>query len=62
MVCINLAGLLTFIIQRIHPIIPEKVKRAKRMTNIALVIWILSLLVFINMILLRRGVFDVIRL
>lgn len=62
MVCINLAGLLTFLIQRIRPIIPEKVKRAKKMTNIALIIWILSLLIFINMILLRRGVFDVIRL
>lgn len=62
MICINLAGLLTFLIQRIRPIIPEKVQRAKRMTNVALIIWILSLLIFINMILLRRGIFDVIRL
>lgn len=62
LVCINLAGVLTFIIQRIRPIIPEKVERAKKMTNIALIIWILLLIIFINMILLRRGVFDVVHL
>jgi uncharacterized hydrophobic protein (TIGR00341 family) len=62
LVCINLAGVLTFLIQRIRPIIPEKAERAKKMTNIALIIWIVLLLVFVNMILLRRGVFDVVHL
>jgi hypothetical protein len=62
LVCINLAGILTFLIQRIHPIIPEKVQRAKKMTNISLIIWVMLLLIFVNMILLRRGVFDVVRL
>lgn len=62
LVCINLSGVLTFIIQRIKPIVPEKVEKAKKMTNLALILWVSSLILFIIMIFLRRGVFDVIRL
>lgn len=62
LVCINLAGVVTFIIQRIHPIIPEKIENAKKMTKIALIIWIFSLISFIMLILIRRGIFDLIHL
>jgi uncharacterized hydrophobic protein (TIGR00341 family) len=62
LVCINIAGVVTFLVQRIHPIMPEKVERAKKMTNIALVIWISLLITFIILILIRRGIFDLINL
>lgn len=58
LVCINLSGILTFMIQRIHPIKPEKVMKAKKMKKIALTVWISLLVIFIILILLRRGVFD----
>lgn len=62
LVCINLAGIITFLIQRIRPIIPEKLIKAKKMTNAALIIWILMLIIFIFLIFQRQGVFDVVRL
>ena len=62
LVCINLAGVITFITQRIHPILPEKVETAKKMTNMALILWIFLLAVFVFLIFQRRGVFDVVRL
>lgn len=62
LVCINLAGVITFLTQRIRPIIPDKLEKARRMTNTALFIWIFLLILFVVLIFQRRGVFDVVRL
>lgn len=62
LVCVNLAGVITFKYQKIQPIYPEKIKMAKKMTNIALVLWTFLLSIFILLILLYRGAFGVLQL
>lgn len=62
LVCVNLAGILTFKFQRIRPIYPERINRAKKMTNVALLLWTSLLSIFIVLILLYRGAFGVLLL
>ncbi|MGF7119530.1 TIGR00341 family protein [Methanobacterium oryzae] len=62
LVCVNLAGILTFKFQKIQPIYPESINRAKIMTNIALLLWTSLLSIFIVLILLYRGAFGVLLL
>lgn len=62
LVCVNLAGILAFKFQKIRPIYPERIENAKKMTNIALVLWTSLLSIFIVLILLYRGAFDLLLL
>jgi uncharacterized hydrophobic protein (TIGR00341 family) len=62
LVCVNLAGILTFKFQRIRPIYPERINRANKMTKIAVVLWASLLSIFIVLILLYRGAFGVLLL
>ena len=38
-ICLNLAGVLTFVLQGISPAARWEARRAKRMSTIALVVW-----------------------
>ena len=62
LVCVNLAGVVTFRAQKIQPIYPERINMAKKMTNIALILWISLLSVFVVLILIYRGIFGVLSL
>ncbi|WP_414470372.1 TIGR00341 family protein [Methanobacterium sp. ACI-7] len=62
LVCVNLAGILAFKFQKIRPIYPERIENAKKMTNIALILWTSLLSIFIVLILLYRGAFDLLLL
>ena len=62
LICINLAGVLTFYQQKIRPIDPVKIKRSKKMTFGAIILWLLLLAFFIVMILSRRGVLSLLEL
>lgn len=62
LVCVNLAGILTFKFQKIRPIHTERINRAKKMTNVALILWTSLLSIFIILILLYRGVFGILLL
>ncbi len=62
LVCVNLAGIITFKFQNIRPIYPERINNAKKMTNIALILWTSLLSLFIVLIFLYRGAFGVLLL
>jgi len=62
LVCVNLAGIITFKAQKIEPIRPERISRAKKMTNIALLLWSSLLSIFVILILIYRGLFGVLLL
>lgn len=62
LVCVNLAGVVTFKLQKIQPIYPERINRAEKMTNVALILWSSLLSVFVILILLYRGAFGVLLL
>lgn len=62
LVCVNLAGVLTFKFQKIRPIDSERINRAKVMTNTALILWTSLLSIFIVLILIYRGAFGVLLL
>jgi uncharacterized hydrophobic protein (TIGR00341 family) len=62
LVCVNLSGVVTFMIQKIRPIDPQKIQLAKKMTYAALILWIVLLSSFIVSILLYRGVLNFILL
>lgn len=62
LVCVNLAGILTFKFQKIRPIYPEKINKANKMTNMALILWTSLLSIFIVLILLYRGAFGILLL
>ncbi|MGC9516666.1 MAG: TIGR00341 family protein [Methanomicrobiales archaeon] len=62
LVCINLAGVITFYTQKIKPIDPVKKARSKKMTYGAIIIWVSLLIIFIFMILARRGVLGLLQL
>jgi uncharacterized hydrophobic protein (TIGR00341 family) len=62
LVCVNLAGIVTFKAQKIRPIYPERISRAKKMTNIALLLWSSLLSIFVVLILIYRGIFGVLLL
>ncbi len=62
LVCVNLAGIITFKAQKIRPIDPERINKAKKLTNIALLLWTSLLSIFIVLILLYRGIFGILLL
>ena len=62
LVCINLAGIITFKAQKIRPIHPERISRAKKLTNIALILWSSLLSIFVVLILLYKGIFGILLL
>lgn len=62
LVSVNLAGVVTFKAQKIRPIYPERIDRAKKMTNIALLIWSSLLSIFVVLILIYRGIFGILLL
>lgn len=62
LVSVNLAGVVTFKAQKIMPIHPEMISRAKKMTHIALILWTSLLSIFIVLILIYRGIFGVLLL
>ncbi len=62
LVSVNLAGVITFKFQKIRPIYPERINKAKKMTNIALIFWSSLLSIFIILILVYRGAFGVLQL
>jgi uncharacterized hydrophobic protein (TIGR00341 family) len=53
-ICINLAGVITFLIQGIRPITWWEADRAKKATRIAILLWVLLLILLIIVILLSR--------
>lgn len=62
LVCVNLAGILTFKFQRIRPIYPERINKANKMTRNAIIFWTSLLSIFIVLILLYRGAFGILLL
>ena len=62
LICVNLAGVITFYQQKIRPIDPVKLKRSKKMTYGALILWLSLLGFFILTILSRRGVLSLLEL
>jgi uncharacterized hydrophobic protein (TIGR00341 family) len=54
LICVNLAGVITFLIQGIRPVTWWEADRAKRATRIALVMWVLLLSALIAVILVSR--------
>jgi uncharacterized hydrophobic protein (TIGR00341 family) len=54
LICVNLAGVLTFLIQGIRPLTWWEAKKAKKATRIALLIWAFLLTAFAILILLSR--------
>ncbi len=55
LICINLAGVTTFLIQGIHPLTWWEKDRAKKATRIAILLWILFLSALVIVILLSKG-------
>ncbi len=62
LVCVNLAGVLTFKFQKIQPIYPEKIENAQKLMKLSLIIWFSLLAILLIMILQYRGVFDLLLL
>jgi uncharacterized hydrophobic protein (TIGR00341 family) len=54
LICVNLAGVVTFLIQGIRPLTWWEATKAKKATRIALLIWALLLMALVVMILLSR--------
>ncbi len=54
-ICVNLAGVATFVIQGIRPATWWEADRARRASRIALVIWTIVLAVLVGLVLLARG-------
>jgi uncharacterized membrane protein len=54
-ICINLAGVITFIVQGIKPITWWEEKKAKKMTRTAISLWVLLLLALVIIIFLSQG-------
>ena len=52
LICVNLAGVLTFLIQRIQPLSWWETKRARKATRIAIVFWTIFLTILILILLL----------
>jgi uncharacterized hydrophobic protein (TIGR00341 family) len=53
-ICINLAGVITFLVQGIRPLTWWEADRAKKATRIAIVLWVLLLLTLMIVILLSQ--------
>ena len=62
LVCINLSGVITFMIQKIRPIKEDRIKLAKKWTYTAIAIWSILLSIFIISILFYRGSLNLILL
>lgn len=62
LVCVNLAGVLTFKFQKIQPIYPEKIENAQKLMKFSLIIWLSLLAILLIMLLQYRGVFDLLLL
>lgn len=54
-ICLNLAGVVTFLVQGIHPKTWWEAEKATKATRIAIVLWIILLLALIIVILLSKG-------
>ena len=54
LICVNLAGVITFLIQGIRPVTWWETDRAKKATRIALVMWVLLLSALIAVIIISR--------
>ncbi len=55
LVCVNLSGVFTFVIQKIRPIKEDRIELAKKLTYTAIAVWLILLLIFIISILIYRG-------
>lgn len=55
LICLNLAGVVTFLVQGIHPATWWEKERAKKATRIAISLWVTLLMLLIGMILLFRN-------
>jgi uncharacterized membrane protein len=56
LICVNLAGVTTFLVQGIHPATWWEKDRAAKATRIAIVLWVALLAVLVGMtLLLRKG-------
>ena len=62
LVCINLSGVITFMIQKIRPIKEDRIELAKKWTYTAIAIWSILLSIFIISILFYRGSLNLILL
>ena len=62
LVCVNLSGVITFVIQKIRPIKEDRIKLAKKWTYNAITIWSILLSIFIISILFYRGSLNLILL
>ena len=62
LVCVNLSGVITFVIQNIHPIKEDRIELAKKWTYTAITIWSILLSIFIISILFYRGSLNLILL
>jgi uncharacterized hydrophobic protein (TIGR00341 family) len=55
LICVNLSGVITFLVQGIRPVTWWEADRAKRATRISLIMWLLLLSALVGLILLARG-------
>lgn len=62
LVCVNLAGVLTFKIQGIKAIYPEQISKSRKMIKLSLILWTALLLLLIVLILQYRGALDLLLL
>jgi uncharacterized membrane protein len=53
-ICINLAGVVTFLLRGIRPLTWWEADKAKRATNTAIVLWVLSLMALVVVIALSQ--------
>jgi uncharacterized hydrophobic protein (TIGR00341 family) len=55
-ICINLSGILTFLVQGVRPLTWWETKKSRKMTGIAITIWVLLFLALLGAIYLSRNV------
>lgn len=55
-ICINLSGIITFLVQGVRPLTWWETRKSRKMTGIAITIWILLFLVLLGAIYLSRSV------
>lgn len=53
-ICLNLAGVLTFVLQGVKPAAHWEAERAKRISSIALVVWIALLAIVVGLLFTMR--------
>ncbi len=54
-ICVNLAGVVTFVVQGVRPLSWWEVERARRATRVALATWVVLLVVLVGLIVLATS-------